>query len=70
MKERVTNRRTDGATDRVKDKKNNRLLAYSAEINKSHPKRNILADKLYRVFQKKMHKVCHVINFEPFALGS
>jgi len=23
----------------------------------------------YRVFQKKLHKVCHVINFEPFVLG-
>jgi len=24
---------------------------------------------MYRVFQNKLHKVCHVINFEPFVLG-
>jgi len=24
---------------------------------------------MYMVFQKKMHKVCHVISFEPFVLG-
>jgi len=25
--------------------------------------------EVYRVFQKKLHKVCHVINFEPFVVG-
>jgi len=29
----------------------------------------ILLQTQYRVFQKKLHKVCHVINFEPFVLG-
>jgi len=24
--------------------------------------------QIYRVFQNKLHKVCHVINFEPFVL--
>ena len=24
---------------------------------------------MYRVFQKKLHRVCRVINFEPLVLG-
>ena len=27
---------------------------------------DILYAIIYRVFKKKMHKVCYVINFEPF----
>ena len=29
-----------------------------------------LSGLFYRVFQNKLHKVCHAINFEPFVLGS
>jgi len=29
----------------------------------------ILGVMVVCVFQNKLHKVCHVINFEPFVLG-